>query len=55
LNISKNTLKAFAKLEFEAIETLIEDNVTPDAASGLGTEVQAGTSINVTINTAVSK
>ena len=43
LNISKNTLKALAKLESEANVTLIEDKAAPDGGAGFTTEVQAGT------------
>ena len=55
LNISKNTLKALAKLELEARVTLIEDKVTPDVATVFDVEEQAGTRVNVAINKKVRK
>ena len=55
LNISKNTLKALAKLELEARVTLIEDKDTPEVASGYGTEVHAGTNVRVADNITIKK
>ena len=55
LNISKNTLKALAKLESEANVTLIEDKAAPDGGAGFTTEVQAGTSVRVTANITIKK
>ena len=39
--MSKKTLKAFAKLEFEAIVTLMEDKVTPDGGVYVDIDKQA--------------
>ena len=55
LNISKNTLKALAKLELEARVTLIEDKVTPDVATVFDVEEQAGTSVRVAVNITIKK
>jgi hypothetical protein len=55
LNISKNTLKALAKLEFEADVTLIEDRAAPDGGAGFTIEVHAGTSARVVANVTIKK